>query len=363
MNRDRASTGLLAPRSKWWPMIFSALIIVLPLRHGAVSSAQFLSEALMWKLEWLGVVAFLALFAAAVESLRRHRSILWVVVAVTLLGLGFAPFNPGSTVLFAYACAFVPWAVAGDTRRTVSTVSCIIAALGIEVWLASLQTLFWLYTAGWSVIAAVSYLWVVKMMLSMERLAKMAERERIARDLHDVLGHTLSLITLKAELAGQLLAEAPDIVRARKEIADVESITRSALAEVRQTIRGYKAETLQMEFDRVASMLCAAGIAVTCEHRPIELDSTRETVLGLALREAVTNVVRHAQAQNCLIRVQQADGACLLQVEDDGIGGLHPEGQGLRGMRERIEALGGSLQLDRSGGTRLTVRVPLSPTR
>jgi hypothetical protein len=129
------------------------------------------------------------------------------------------------------------------------------------VWLAELPVRFWLFTAGWSVIAAVSYLWVVKMMLFKDRLAKLAERERIARDLHDVLGHTLSLITLKAELAGQLLAQESQIPRARQEIAAVESISRSALAEVRQTIRGYRVETLQMEFERVASMLGTAGIA------------------------------------------------------------------------------------------------------
>jgi two-component system sensor histidine kinase DesK len=230
----------------------------------------------------------------------------------------------------------------------------------VEVWLAALPLRFWLFTLGWSAIAAVSYLWVVNMMLSMDRLAKMAERERIARDLHDVLGHTLSLITLKAELAGQLLGSEPEIERARREIADVEGISRSALAEVRKTIRDYRAETLQTEIERVGSMLRAAGIEMNCEREVLPFEATRERVLGLALREAVTNVVRHSGARSCHIRVQQAEQDYLLQVEDDGRGGPYLEGQGLRGMRERVEALGGSLLLDRSQGTRLTVRVPVS---
>jgi hypothetical protein len=119
MNRDPVSTaGNLAPRSKWWPMIFAAFIAVLPLsppRSGVPDQP-------LWTLDWLGVAVFLALFAAAVEAARKRRPELWIVAAVTLLGVGFAPFNPGSTVLFAYACALVPWFVGGDARRTASVV-------------------------------------------------------------------------------------------------------------------------------------------------------------------------------------------------------------------------------------------------
>jgi len=360
MNGDCVSGEHRAPRSKWWPMIFSAFIFVLPFRHDTGSPARFLPNGWMAVLDWTGVIVFLALFATALDSARKGRSILWVVAGMTLLGLVFAPFNPASTVLFAYACAFVPWSVAGDARWAASICACIIAALWIEVLLLELSIRFWLFTACWDVVAMVSYLWVVKMMLSKDLLAKMAERERIARDLHDVLGHTLSLITLKAELAGQLLAESPDVHRARKEIADVENISRSALAEVRQTIRDYKSETLRAQMVRVASMLRTAGIALSCEHSAEEFDPKREAVLGLALREAVTNIVRHAHARSCRIRVQQVNQAYVLEVMDDGVGGPYREGQGLRGMRERIEALGGSLLLECSAGTRLTVRVPVA---
>jgi two-component system sensor histidine kinase DesK len=355
LNREHLSGGHFAPHSKWWPMIFAAFIVVLPLSPARSS----IPAAPLWSLEWLGVAVFLALFAAAINAIRRRRPGLWIVAMIALLGVGFAPFNPGSTVLFAYACALVPWFVGGDARRTASVVAVIIAALSVEVWVAALPVRFWLFTMGWGVIAAVSYLWVVNMVLSMDRLAKMAERERIARDVHDVLGHTLSLITLKAELAGQLLTENPEIARARREIADVESISRSALAEVRKTIRGYRAETLQAEIDRVASMLRTAGITLRCECESARLDATHERALGLALREAVTNVVRHSGARNCHIRAQHGQQGYILEIEDDGLGGAYPEGLGLRGMRERVEGVGGCLLLDRSRGTRLTVCIPV----
>lgn len=352
MNRDRTP---FVPRSKWWPMIFSAFIVVLPLSPAAPTPA-----GLVWELDWLGVLVFLGLFAAAIDSVGKGRPGLWIVAGMTLLGVGFAPLSPGSTVLFAYACALAPWFVAGDVRRTVGIVASIVAILGIEVWLIGLSIHFWLLTTAWSAVAAVSYLWVVKVMLMKDRVAKVAERERIARDLHDVLGQTLSLLTLKAELAGQLLEGDAQIPRARQEIAAVETISRQALAEVRQTIRGYRIETLQREFERVTSMLKTAGIAVHCEREVVQLDAARERVFGLALREAVTNVVRHSGARNCHIRVQCAQDAHLLEVVDDGLGGQYSEGQGLRGMRERVEAIGGSLLLDGSQGTHVTVRVPVS---
>jgi two-component system sensor histidine kinase DesK len=335
-------------------MIFAALIVVLPL-----SPARIIPADVMQQLDWLGVLIFLALFAAAIEAIRRRGPIVWIVLAMTLLGLIYAPFNSGSAVLFVYACAIVPWATAGDARRTVIIVAGILGALSIEVWLARLSAGFWLAAVGWGAVAATGYLCAVNMMLSMDRLAKLAERERIARDLHDVLGHTLSLITLKAELAGQLLSEDLDVDRARKEIEDIESTSRSALAEVRQTISRYRIESLELEIERAAVMLRTAGVEVRWSQDGVRLDPASESAIGLALREAVTNVVRHAHARACQIRLQKVERGCLLEVQDDGLGGTHSEGQGLRGMRERIEGLGGSLVLDGSRGTRLTVCVPM----
>ena len=191
-----------------------------------------------------------------------------------------------------------------------------------------------------------------------EHFAKVAERERIARDMHDVLGHTLSLITLKAELARKLVDRDPE--RAKQEMLDVETTSRAALADVREAIRGYRTEGIFAELARARAALETAGVAVECDTDPVPLSPAQESVLSLALREAVTNVVRHADASRCNVTLKQNEALCTLEIADDGCGAAGPEGNGLRGMRERLEALGGSLRLLTSNGTRLIIDLPLA---
>jgi two-component system sensor histidine kinase DesK len=188
-----------------------------------------------------------------------------------------------------------------------------------------------------------------------EHLAAVAERERIARDLHDVLGHTLSLIILKSELARKIAGRDPD--RAAREIADVEQVARKALAEVREAIRGYRG-TLEDEVARARSLLEAAGIRAELDVSLPTLGRAREEALALALREAVTNTVRHSGAVACRVALAADVGVCTLTVSDDGRGGIRAEGHGLRGMRERVETLGGSVAWSSARGTTLTVTVP-----
>lgn len=192
-----------------------------------------------------------------------------------------------------------------------------------------------------------------------EHLAKVAERERIARDMHDLLGHTLSLITLKAELARKLVDRDPQ--RAKEEMLDVERTSRAALADVREAISGYRGEGLAAELARARKALETAGIAVNAEVSELPLSPAQETVLALALREAITNVVRHAEAKRCSVRLQREENLCTLEIADNGRGAEAPEGNGLRGMRERLEALGGSLQRQTNAGTRLIIQLPLAP--
>jgi two-component system sensor histidine kinase DesK len=188
-----------------------------------------------------------------------------------------------------------------------------------------------------------------------ERLAAVAERERIARDLHDVLGHTLSLIILKSQLASKLADINPS--RAAKEIREVEQVARTAMADVRETIRGYRT-TLDDEVARARALLETAGIAGEFSIELTAPDATRDEVLAFVLREAVTNVVRHSGATVCRVRVEQAADGCTLTITDDGRGAVLAEGSGVRGMRERITAAGGALAYDATPGLRLTVTLP-----
>jgi two-component system sensor histidine kinase DesK len=191
-----------------------------------------------------------------------------------------------------------------------------------------------------------------------EHLAKVAERERIARDLHDVLGHTLSVIILKSELARKLMDHDP--ARAKAEIADVEQTSRKALAEVRSTIRGYRDHSLEAELKQAKATLETAGVTVKSESQELRLSPAQESVVALVVREAVTNVVRHAHARNCHLRLMPVNGTCRLEIQDDGRGGGNVEGNGLRGMRERIEALGGTFERDNTVGTKLSIQFPLT---
>jgi two-component system sensor histidine kinase DesK len=191
-------------------------------------------------------------------------------------------------------------------------------------------------------------------------LAAMAERERIARDLHDVLGHTLSVIVLKAELAKRLIHTNPQ--RAAAEIADVESTARTALAEVREAIGGYRARGLAAEIEAARRTLDAAGVTLIAESAPAQtaaLSAAEETVLALALREAVTNIVRHARATTCTLRFVAEGNQRRLLVEDNGQSCELREGNGLRGMRERVESIGGRLSFEHDQGTRLLIALPL----
>ena len=195
-----------------------------------------------------------------------------------------------------------------------------------------------------------------------EHMATIAERERIARDLHDLLGHTLSIIVLKSELAAKVADR--DLGRAVREIRDVERISRNALAEVRHAVYGYRGERLEEELATARTALDAAGVALDRGRRARSRSTpTQERALSLALREAVTNVIRHARARHCRVTLDRGRRRGVrLTVEDDGVGGEPAEGAGLSGMRARLAEIGGTMERDARRGTRLTLVVPRRPT-
>lgn len=167
---------------------------------------------------------------------------------------------------------------------------------------------------------------------------------------------------LKSELAAKLVER--DAARARQEISEVEQIAREALAEVRHAIRGYRSKGLGEELAQARATLEIAGVRAECETPDLNalsgrLSAAQETVLALVVRESVTNVVRHARAAVCRIRLERSGNFYQLEVADDGCGSFEHEGNGLRGMRERVEALNGGMTRDTSRGTRLTVTIPV----
>ena len=192
------------------------------------------------------------------------------------------------------------------------------------------------------------------------RLATLAERERIGRDLHDSLGHILSVVALKSELARKLIDR--DLDAARTEIAEVERVARDALSQVRNAISGIRSTALSTELAAATALLEAQGVNVRCETENVKLPHDRETALALSLREAATNIRRHSGARGVTIRVKKEPAAVLVEIADDGRGGRIVPGNGLNGMRERLESVGGTLQLlaNETGGTVLRASVPIA---
>lgn len=195
------------------------------------------------------------------------------------------------------------------------------------------------------------------------RLAAVEERLRIARDLHDLVGHSLSLIVVKSELAGRLSEIDPRA--AAGEIADVESVARESLVQVRDAVTGYRQRSLLEEVDDARSALAAADVQAVVRLPGTPLPEDVDRLLAWVVREGVTNVIRHAQASRCEITVTRDEETAVLGIVDDGRGpsGDDGPGNGLTGLTERVETAGGRLDFGtRNGrrGFRLAVRVPLT---
>ncbi|MEU6672660.1 histidine kinase [Streptomyces sp. NPDC046853] len=191
-------------------------------------------------------------------------------------------------------------------------------------------------------------------------MAVTEERLRFARDLHDLLGFSLSAITLKSELIHRLIPQHPQ--RAREEVQDVLSVARDALADVRRVARGFQDMSLEQEISSARSVLSAADIGTTVRVSLGSVSTQTSSVLAAVLREAVTNVLRHSKADTCSIEAVQLDGNVHLLVANDGAAPDHHEhslhgGSGLMNLEARVRAIGGEVKAGRVDGTRFRLRV------
>lgn len=321
------------------------------------------------RLDWIITIAATSVF------LVMYFLMFWVgkpwnyliVTGMAAMGLGLGHWNVGASVFVIFSVSFIAFVIE-NARGALAAIAVVMGALAIDAFVFHAPSPFWATSVIVSLGVGVSNIHFaernradVKLRMAheeIEHLAKVAERERIARDLHDVLGHTLSLIIVKSTLAGKLLDKYPE--KAKSEIADIEKVSREAMAEIRGTLRGYSTYKLTEELQRARAALGSAGVALEADTAEVTLSPAQESVLALITREAVTNVVRHAQARQCRLKLAASNGDCILEIQDDGRGGIQTEGNGLRGMRERIEALGGKLERDTSAGTRLRFEFPLA---
>jgi two-component system sensor histidine kinase DesK len=189
------------------------------------------------------------------------------------------------------------------------------------------------------------------------------ERLRFARDLHDLLGHTLSVIVVKAEAVRRLAERDPSAAAAQA--ADIEQVGRRALVEIREAVTGYRDAGLNAELSRARSALAGAGVDLSVRRTAVSLPQEADSLLAWVVREAVTNVVRHSGARECEIALETSEGTVTLVVSDDGAGltdGEAPSGNGLRGLTERLSSAGGNLRTSSptGGGFTLEARLPIA---
>ena len=297
----------------------------------------------------------------------RGREALAYAAAIAALGAIATPSDGFAGTYFVYAATFIAWGFPANVAYR--ALALYVPLVALDAWLTHVNLASSFIAVMFSAIVGIACINFAEqrrahMRLQQaygenERLAKIAERERIARDLHDVLGHTLSLIALKSQLASKLADRDPQ--RAVAEIREVEQIARTSLDELRAAVAGYRAAGIPQELAHARDVLSSAGLRVDCEaDDDVRLAPAQESVLALAIREAVTNVVRHARASAVRLRLAHAGTACRFEIEDDGVGGAAAEGAGLSGMRERVESHGGSLERTTDRGTRLVVTLPLA---
>lgn len=304
--------------------------------------ARHRGERLSLGRSWACVLGLVVLVAAMAPA--AGPSCLTALIFVTAAAV-FAlptPMALGVVVVLIVTAELVPRVVPGWEGQGIDGFSLALTALAI-----------------WGIAQLIERTWqLARAQQQIARLAVVEERSRLGRDLHDILGHSLTVITVKAELAGRLLDKDP--ARAGAQIADLERLSRDALADVRATASGYRSVTLSAELASARSALSAAGISAELPTAIDEIPGERRELFGWAVREGVTNVIRHSGARTCRIRVR-AEG---VEVTDDGRGpGGGTGGHGLSGLRERVAHSGGAMTVGRAsdGGFALSVRVPDAP--
>ncbi|MER5433350.1 histidine kinase [Streptomyces sp. NPDC002588] len=351
-----------------------ALLPWLLLGMGAFSNL-FQGETPNPLLGGLGVLTFNScyIYVAVRSFVKEKRESVSTLLALALMAVvtcGLALGYGGSWTLFFPLLGLAAGATLRGRPLRVTGISLAVLAGAVtsvhEGW-GGLDTAYatWISTIVTAVILSLSET-VRELRTAREELARRAvekERLRFSRDLHDLLGHTLSVIVVKSEAARRLAPGNLDAALAQ--VTDIESVGRQALTEIREAVTGYREGSLATELDRAHSALTAAGVEPSVRWSGAPVEPQTAALLGWVVREAVTNVVRHSGATRCEITVAGRAEQVRLTVTDNGTGGAdcspRSGGTGLTGLRERLAAAGGSLAAGpgQRGGFTVTAQLPV----
>ena len=326
----------------------------------------------VWVCSILASLAFLVLYFRSFNCNEQELSRL--LAAMSTMGYVWVCITGTGGTFIIYACALT--AQYGNMRKCLSALGLILAGFILEAavmyfipgWEFAHSLWFSVPTLMVGGIVGAANAWfaddltkrrtIIQSQEEIRRLAATAERERIARDLHDLLGHTLTLITVKAELAARLAER--DVAAAAAQVRELENISRDALRQVREAVGGYRSGGINGELVNARVALQAARVTLSADIDPRGCPASHDDLCALVLREAVTNIVRHSGARRCSVEMRRDNSMVRLTIRDDGRGGTLREGHGLRGMRERLAMLDGTLHIESTRkGTTLVAVIPL----
>ncbi|MBU2071780.1 MAG: sensor histidine kinase [Gammaproteobacteria bacterium] len=341
-----------------WAYLINLVFYVIPLFTVRFALWQYLSMA-------AALLLFLVCYFWAYRCSRSEMH--WPIAGIVLVAALITPVNPGSIAMFAYAGFFIGFAY---TLQRYLLLMLLLVALLVVLQLT--LTIHWnlFLEMGVPIVLGVSLLGRAEQAKLRHRLAEKqsedeikqlattVERERIARDLHDILGHTLSSIILKADLAEKLLARQHGAA-AQQQLTELSQIARDALSQVRQSVSGYKHQGLAAEVHKLLSRLRDAGFQAELKGEVPALNSRCETAIILALTELTTNVMRHSKGDSCQLSFVQQGKHLLICVADNGNSSDITEGNGLAGLRERLAAIGASLALQHHNGVAASIQLSL----
>ncbi len=321
----------------------------------------------------IGTLTFLAAYFNGYWA--NSKQVHWNILAILIIGTLMTYLSAGASVFFVYAGAFC--CRLGSTRKAVIGLALIAVWIAALAWLADYGSYF--YIPGILFTFLIGGVNIYQHDLSLKRkeliltqqevrhLARTSERERIARDLHDLIGHTFSVITLKAELANKLMDK--DIEKAKQEISSLENLSRDALSQVREVVTGYRTSDLNTELAHAKYVLESNEIHFEYQQDEVELSDVSNKELAIILKELVTNILKHSKATKVTAKVETLNEQVQLTVNDNGVGfnstadksNATANGSfGLQGISERVKKLNGKFSIQSDQGTQIKIDVPIN---
>ncbi|MFA1819533.1 sensor histidine kinase [Virgibacillus oceani] len=367
MDKNKRSFSIFPKKYGYFPHVF-LIYLLLP--------AYYIISESGWKalIGWGLLLLFLVSYRQLYSSFETNAFTYWIIVQLGIVFIFAVYFNINNVFLGFFTSYFLGWYRSNKLFYPIYSLYALALSLPLiikyETQIQSGSYYYFIYLVIMFIVPFGIKSMNSRMELEeeldiannrIEELVKQEERMRISRDLHDTLGHTLSLITLKSQLVSKLAEKDPN--RAKLEAREVERTSRTALKQVRELVSDMRSVSITEALLEAASILESADISYHFEGEvnAANIPGISQNILSMCIKEAVTNIVKHSMAKNCTVILEQTAGEVRLIIEDDGIGLLENKnnGNGIDGMSERLALVDGKLKIQAEDGTRLEFIIPV----